>query len=174
MKIEKKHVVIAGLSVISVAAAYAYYQYTQLLQYIIGFKSVKVKKISETLVNLDLFLNFTNKADAGFTINSQDYDVYINDMFVSKVVNYSKVVINPKNVNDGVSVVAVNIKFNPREVLKKLGKNPLDLISNPGAIRLRVPMKLKVSTKLFGINVNPSADYEYNTTIKELLTPTPQ
>lgn len=170
MKIEKKHVIAAGLATISLAAAYAYLQYKKLLNYAIGFKSARIKTITDKLIDFDLFLKFQNKSDTSFIIQSQDYDVYINDMFVSKVVNYSKTTINPKNVNGGLSIVGVNVKFNPKDVLKKLGKNPVELISNPGAIRIKVPMKLKVDTKILFIPLTVSADYTYESTLKELLT----
>ena len=110
----------------------------------------------------------TPQNDAGFTIESQEYLVYINDIFVSKVINVIQTKVVGKNVNNGISVIGVNVKFNPKEVLKKLSLSPIELATSPGKIRLKVDVKLKVKFWIFTINI----PYMYESTIKELTTPT--
>ena len=58
MKIQKKHIIplVVGLAIVGTVV---YYQYKKIIDYIIGFRNVKINKITATDVSFDLFLNFT-------------------------------------------------------------------------------------------------------------------
>ena len=117
------------------------------------------------MVSFDMWLNFKNNSDIEFTINKQSYDVYINNIFVTKVTDIAKTVIKKKST----STIAINVEFNPKEVMNKLGKNPLDLAV--GADKIKIKVDTKMSLSLYGIPVN--IPYVYESTLKELTTPTP-
>jgi LEA14-like dessication related protein len=159
MKLEKKYIIAAGIGVVTVAGALAYLQYKKLMNYAIGFKSINIKKLQENNADFDLLLNFTNKSDVAFNIESQVYDVYINDRLVSKAVNYTQQSISSKST----SVIAVNVKFNP----KKTGQNILSIALSLKPVVLKVDMKLKVKLWFFKVNI----PYVYTTTLKDLLKP---
>ncbi len=161
MKIEKKHIIFGGVFVVSSVAALAYWQYTRLMNYCIGIKSIKPISISESLVNADLLLNFENKSDIQLNILSQEYNVYVGGGFITKVSNSKPQLVAPKST----SVIAVNVKFNPI----KAGTNIISAIIAMGNTAIKVDIKLKVKLYFFTINI----PYTYTTTIKELMTPTP-
>jgi LEA14-like dessication related protein len=161
----KKWLIVGGLGVISIALAAAYLQYKKLMNYTIKLKGFKLKTITPQLINFDLFINFSNNSDLKFVISDQEYKVYLNNQYVTKLVNSNDVVVQAKST----SVIPVNIQFNPSEVLKLLGQNALTILASPQKIIVKVDVKLKVA--LYGIKF--SIPYVYESTLKELMTPTP-
>lgn len=162
MKIERKYIVAGLLGIVSFALAAGYLAYKKLMDYTLGFKSIKVKKVSIKLIEFDVFLNFLNKSNLGFDIIEQEYKVYMNDKFVSKVVNYSTTKILP----NATSVIGVNVKFDPRVVLKVIGKDFKDLILKPDQYIIKTDMKLKVN--FYGFKV--SIPYVYEDTLKNFIS----
>lgn len=159
MKIEKKHIIIGGLSVISVALGTMYWQYTRLMDYVIGFNKIKPNKINTDLVDFNLYLNFKNKSDVKMVIESQDYNVYVNDKFITKASNAIPQTIEAKIP----SVIAVNVRFNP----SLAGTNLLSALLQMGNTKIKIDMKLKVKLWFFHVNI----PYVYETTIKDLIQP---
>lgn len=159
----KKWLIVGGLGIISVALALGYLQYKKLMNYTIKLKKIKIKSLTAKLINFDLFINFTNNSDLKFIISDQDYKVFLNDKFVTKISNPNDIIIEPKST----SVIPINIGFNPTDVLNLLGKNLTTILISPETINLRVEIKLKVA--LYGIKV--SIPYTYNATLKELMNP---
>lgn len=162
MKIERKHIIAGGLAVISIAAAAAYLQYKKLMNYKISFKSVKVKSIGARLVDIDIFLNFLNNSDVKFTIEGQEYSVYVNDIFVTKVTNVEHSVISPKTT----SAIGVNLKFNPSDIASKMKVKGAEMLLNIGKTKIKIDMKIKVALWFFTVNI----PYVYNTTLAEMTT----
>jgi LEA14-like dessication related protein len=166
MEIKKKYIIAGVIGAITIAGALAYLQYKKMMNYVIKFKGVKVKTLSFASLDFDVFINFENKSDLKFIIKSQSYSVYINDIFVTKIQNASPVMIKAK----AFSIIGLNVKLNPQEVLKKLNKTPLDFAAAPEKIKIKVDTKLNVS--LWGIPV--SIPYVYDTNLKEMTAPAPQ
>lgn len=157
----KKWLIVGGLAIISVALAAGYLQYKKLMNYVIKFKGIKIKTLSAKVFNFDLFINFTNNSDIKFDIIEQDYKVYLNDKFVTRLSNAGTTQILPKST----SVIGINVNFNPTEVLNLLGKNIVTILSKPETVMVKIDVKLKVS--LYGIKV--SIPYVYTSTLKEMM-----
>lgn len=101
--------------------------------------SVQKKLLTFKKIILELSAQIGNKSDISFEIYSQDYDVYINDIFVGKVVNNQTVRIPKK----GKGVSNYTIGFDPAKVVRAgFSKNPLD-----GVMKI----KGKLKTKTFGL-----------------------
>lgn len=165
MKIEKKHIVIGLIGLVSITGAILYAQYRKLMNYTIKLKGFKLKTATLKLINFDLFINFTNNSDLKFVISDQEYKVYLNNQFVTKLANKNDVVVGAKST----SIIPINIQFNPSSVLQLLGQNALTILASPNKIVVKVDIKLKVA--LYGIKF--SIPYVYESTLKELMTPTP-
>ena len=108
MKIEKKHIVAGVIAAVSITGALAYLQYKKLMNYCIGFNKIRLNKISSTNADIDVFINFKNQSDLKIEIQSQEYNVYMNDAFLTKASNAKPQVIEPKST----SVIGINVKFN--------------------------------------------------------------
>lgn len=160
MKIQKKYIIplVVGLAIVGTVV---YYQYKKIIDYIIGFRNVKINKITATDVSFDLFLNFTNKAKVGYDIESQKHDIYINNVFVTSLINNAPTHIAPASV----SVLGLNIQFNPQEALKKINKTFVAVLSNPNAIMIKIDTKMKVKIGF----VKVSIPYVYEDTLKNMM-----
>jgi LEA14-like dessication related protein len=161
MKIQKKHLIAGAIGAVTITGALVYLQYKRLMNYVIKLKKISIKKIGINNVDLNLYLDFENKSDLGFTIEEQIHNIYINDKFVSKIENKSPNYISPKTS----STIGVNINFNPSKVLNILGKSLTDFVTAPEKIKLKIDIKLKVKLWFFTINI----PFLYETNFKELL-----
>jgi LEA14-like dessication related protein len=161
MKIEKKYIIAGVLGVVSIAVALAYLQYKKLMDYTIKLKGLKLKTLSAKNVAFDLFLNFTNNSSLKFDIVEQQYKVYLNDSFVTELVNYSPTNIMPK----ATSVIGINVSFDPTKVLNILNKNYASILLHPETVKIKVDVKLKVL--LYGFKV--SIPFVFEDTLKGLI-----
>ena len=167
MKVNRKWIIAGAIGLVTVAGALAYLQYKKIMDYTLKFVKLQVNKISASLIDLNVFLLLENKSSVEYTIKSQEYSVYINDNFVTKLENQSANVIKPKSFSE----IGLNVKFNPADVLKKIGtQGLLGSILTPEKTIIRIDMKLKVS--FYGITIK--IPFSYVTNMKELNSKTPQ
>lgn len=162
MKIEKKHIAIAAISLVSITGAIAYAQYKRLMNYTIKFKKMKVNKVNQSIIDIDLFMLLKNKSDIKFDIKEQDYTVYVNNLLVTKIVNRKPTTVMPNTESE----VPANISFNPQVVLATFKKSFLDTALNSQGIKIKIDIKLKVSLWFFTVNI----PYVYETTLKEIMS----
>ena len=161
----KKYIIAGALGVISIAAAAAYLQYKKLMDYTIKFKTIRVNKASMNLFDFNLFLNFINKSNVEFVIESQVYNAYINNVFVTKLENQVLNKIAAKSTN----VIGLNVKFNPNQVLDKIGKNAVSLLASADKTIIKIDIKLKVKLWFFRVNI----PFIYEDSLKNMMTPKP-
>jgi LEA14-like dessication related protein len=160
MNQKTKYILAGVVGLVAIAGTFFYIQYRKLMDYTIKPKSVRITKLSLSKIAMDVYLNFTNKSTLNFDIIEQDYKVYINDKFVSRVQNYSSNSVKAKST----SLIGVNVEFNPSKVLKVIGKNLSDLLFKQDTVIIKIEMKLKVS--LYGIKI--SIPYVMKDTLKNL------
>ena len=156
----KKYLIAGIIGTITIAGALAYLQYKKLMNYVIKVKSGVIKTITANLLDLDLTLDFENKSSIAFEIKSQEYEIFIDNKFISKINNIKPVFIQAKSHND----IFVNIKANPTKVGSKFKLEDLNKLLDLQNIKIKVIGKLKV--KLYGFPVN--IPFNFETTIKEL------
>lgn len=94
---KNKAIIIGIIAAVGVAAYLVYKQFTKFMEYSLSFRSIKVKNVSAKELKIDLGLNFENKSDLQVVLTKQVYDVFINNVFVSKIVSDKEVVIAPKS-----------------------------------------------------------------------------
>lgn len=160
MKIEKKHIVAASIGLVSLTAMTLYLQYRKMMDYVITVKNAVINSVSINLIDFTINLNFQNKSTIGFVIESQSYDVYINDFLAAKLNNNTPVKIEPKSV----SLLPLNVRLNPNQALKNVKMNIADILLKPESVILKVVSKLKVKLWFFTVNI----PYTYTTSIKDL------
>jgi LEA14-like dessication related protein len=156
---QKKYIIAGAIGVVTIAGALAYLQYKKIMNYVMKFTRAKINNISLNNIDFNIYISFENKSDLTFTIRQQEYDVYINDVFLTKIVNYAPNVIKANSVSE----IGVNISANPKEVWSKIGKNALNLLMESEKIRIKTVMKMKV--KVFFITV--TIPYTYEGTLKD-------
>jgi len=158
----KKYIIAGSLAVVSVALMAAYLQYKKLMNYVIKVRSVKVKSVSISNINLDLLLNFINKSSVTFTIKNQKYDVYINGSLAAKLKNDVPVLITKESENP----LLINVSINPKSVFDKNKINAADFLINQDKIIIKVDIKLQVKIWLLTFNI----PYVYEESLKGMLS----
>jgi|694.fasta_scaffold03477_29 LEA14-like dessication related protein len=158
----KNYLIIGGISVVTVAGAFLYWQFLKIKDYVIKFKRISVNKIAVNNLDFNIYLYLENKSNIKYTINKQEYSVYINDVFVSKIVNYAPNEIKAKSVND----IGVNVVVNPSKVIDKLKGVGMDFLLRPEKVKVKIDINLKVSVSIFKLNI----PYVFESTLKELLS----
>lgn len=162
MKISKKHIIAGTIGIITISGALLYFQIMKLKDAAIKFSHLRIKKIAFPNFDLDMFLNITNDSNLTVTIKSQEYSIFVNDKFVSKIQNKAQSVVKSKST----STVGVNVKFNVNEIYKALGQDPVSAILKGTETMVKIDMKIKAS--VLGIPVNMPIVIEK--TLKELTT----
>jgi LEA14-like dessication related protein len=85
MVLSNKNIAI-GLGVIGAGVgAFLYYQYLQLMKYVIKVKGISVRRLGLKDINFDIFLNFRNESDVKIDIVEQKHKVYMNDIEISNI-----------------------------------------------------------------------------------------
>lgn len=161
MVLSKKNIII-GASVIGLGiGAFLYYQYLQLMKYVIKVKGISVKRLGLKDINFDVLLNFTNESDVKIDIVQQKHKIYINDTEISNVVNYNTNIIQPNST----SIIGFNVSIDPTKILNILKVDYLQLLADPNKVNLLIDMNFKVRLYFFNVNIN----YEYQIGLKDLI-----
>lgn len=160
MKIEKKHIIVGLVGIVTTIGAIALWQYYKLMDYVVSVKKFQIKSITSSAVSFNLYLNFTNKSLLKYEILFQEYKLYVNDNFILQAGNSAMNVINATSTSE----ISVNVAFNPTDVGKILKTNWIVMATNPNDIRIRIDMKLKVRIKGFTFSIPASIPF----TFKEL------
>ena len=97
--INKKYLYAGAIGLVSISAATLYLQYKKMMEFVLSFNKVKINKITVTNIDFNLYLNYLNKGSVGFDIESQINEVYINNVFITKLTNNTPNKILPKSNN---------------------------------------------------------------------------
>jgi LEA14-like dessication related protein len=162
MKIEKKHIIVTSIALLSFTAAALYWQYKRLTDSCINLNKIVMKKLTLQEVDLNLFLNFKNKSNIKIDILSQDYKVYINEKEVVKASNSVNQIILPKTE----SILGVNVNFKPNKLIDTISGLATNFALAPQKVIIKVKIDIKVKLWLFTIAI----PYEYVVTLSDLLS----
>jgi LEA14-like dessication related protein len=162
----RKYIIAGVIGLITLSGALAYIQYKKIMDYVIKVKGIKIRALSPTLINFDLLINLTNKANIGYTILNQKYKVFINNVEVSDLVsNYTAKVPAKGNVD-----MPVNVTIDPVKVVKIVKTSYKDMLLKPETIKVKIEYDLIV--RLFGV-FKTSIKSTYETTLKDIVAPKP-
>jgi len=135
----------------TIAGSWLAIQAAKLRNYTIKVSGVKVQKLALNRINMNVFFDFTNPSAISIRLREQEYDVYINDMYLTTLVNRAENVIRAK----ATSEIGVNLDINPVEILQRL-KNPQAIASLAGQSRLKIVMRIRVRFGIFTIKLPPN------------------
>jgi len=141
---------------------YLYEQYNKLMDYCISPKKIKLNRFTRTQADIDVVLNFFNKSNLTIDLYEQEYNVYLNGSFVTKVSNSITQQIKAK----AGSELAVKLQFNPEDAIKIAAANIVELLTAPDTVKIVIATKLIAGVK----GIKFPIKYDYKTTLKELMT----
>lgn len=117
-------------------------------------------------VRITLFFKIVNESDLTITVSDMNFDIFVNNMFVTKIKKSEKQTLYSKSE----AVIKLEFEFNPKDLLRA-GLSSIQPI-------LQDQEKLVITTKGYfsakaGILNLKKVPFEENITLKELLTPDP-
>lgn len=144
---------------------WGYRQINLLYQYAFKIKRVSVGDANSNKLDVALDIEFTNKSSIGFDINGYSLDVYINDIFVSKIKSATTQTVK----GDGTAMLSIPISLSLRTILN--AENLLRIAAALANLKTAV-LKIKgvVSIKSGIVNAT-DAPIEYSETIANLMKP---
>jgi LEA14-like dessication related protein len=113
---------------------YLYSQVKRLMNYSISFNTMKIKTFNLNKVDLDLYLNFTNKSDLDIELVRQKYKLFINGAYITTIKNNSPNVLKPNSSN----ILSLAVVFDPRTLKERLPIPLFELITSFKKQKIRV------------------------------------
>jgi LEA14-like dessication related protein len=144
MTIKKKYVVAGALTLVSITGALAYLQYKKIMNYKLKMLGMRDVNITKDKMQFNIIYDYKNEADIDVTLLQQEYDIYINDIFITKMYNFAPNVLKASQSSE----IVIHVDLNFSEINKKLGKTYAQMILDPESVVIRTDMKWKV--KLLG------------------------
>tara|TARA_R110000803_G_scaffold128158_2_gene195552 strand:- start:3496 stop:3999 length:504 start_codon:yes stop_codon:yes gene_type:complete len=151
----KKTSKIAAISLFSIAglglAGYLiYHRIAKLAGDNIGIKTLRVQEASLTKLKMSVYINFKNVTDMKIVLSKQEYEFFLNGVFLYSMKSDVEQVIYPKSI----SVLEANVDIDPKFVFQKIANSTADrlsLITNLGSQRLKLVTKLWIKFPFFSI-----------------------
>jgi LEA14-like dessication related protein len=157
----KKYIIAGLIGLVTISGAFAYLQYQKLMDYVLGFKGIKIKGIMPALFDFDIILSFKNNSNIKFTLVSQSYEVYINNVYLTTMLSNNGQLIEA----NAESLITLNVRFNPKEALQRLKITATTLVTDTSKIQIKVVTKLKVK---YGV-ITATIPYTYENNLKSMM-----
>lgn len=158
----KKYLIAGAIGIVTIAGALAYLQYQKLMDFTLKFKRIIVRNIAANYFNFDIVLDFFNKANMNFRVVSQEYDVYLNNIYITKLKSDKDILIKAKSSSE----IPLNVELKPEDVVKNLN---VSLLQNPKKYIIKIDAKLKVKFWFFKVNV----PFTYSDTLENMMAKNP-
>lgn len=123
-----------------------------------GKTNVKINSLEN--VTIDTVISVTNTTQVSITVKKMVVDVYVNDVFVSKVLKESSIDLLPNTE----TVTPIQIAFNPKQLISNIGN-----IFNVSAIN-SIPIKIKSTATIEQFGIPIPVPITVKTTVGELMS----
>jgi len=153
MKALTKKRIIIGTIVGGLTASIIYlaWKVKNLLKYDYSFSKLKLRETSPKNISFDLGVNFKNTSDMEIILKKQQYDIYLNDIFITTIFANNEQVILPNKT----SLLNLVVNLNTTDVLNKLkslgdgsSSSLLKLLANIKKQNLKIVFKFGVKLGL--------------------------
>lgn len=163
MKARTKYIIAGAIGVVSIAGALAYLQAKKIMNYTLKFMGIRMVTFQNGMLKFNIYYDYTNKADIDVTLLEQEYDIYINDVFITTLKNYAPNTLKASQTSE----IGIGVELNLKDLSKKIGKNYAQMVALPSQVKILTVMKWKV--KVLGF-IRIPVKYPYEVTLKEVLS----
>lgn len=132
-------------------AAYAYRQYNLLINASKKIVKATIHKFTFSEIDITVYIELFNKGDFSVDVTGQDYNVYVNDKFVSNITSADAVHIK----GNGTTILPLRITFNPQQILSAAILNIGSIMNDKSKVIISVKGKLSASAGLIKLNNLP-------------------
>jgi LEA14-like dessication related protein len=108
-----------GVAVLGVSAFYVSKIAKRLQDFQLNFKKVKVTKFTKDALDFNVYFDYVNKSEININLASQEYDVYINGVYITTMSNYAENVLKAKST----SPLGFNVKLDLPKLDQKINQN---------------------------------------------------
>ena len=135
-------------------------QVKKMMNYTLTYKRIKPRTANQKTLDFDVFFDYQNKADIDIKLSEQEYDVYVNDVYITTLKNYSENILKANSTSE----LGFNVNLNLPDLDKKIRTTYVKMLLEPKAV-VRIEMKWKVRFGFIKIPVK----YTWVTNLKEIL-----
>ena len=150
-----------GVAVLGGMAFYVSRIAKRLEDFKLDFKKIKVNRFTKERLQFDVYFDYTNKSEININLASQEYDVYIEGVYITTMTNYKENVLKAKST----SPLGFSVDLDLPKLDSKIRTSYFDMITNPKEVAIRIDMKFKARVGIFKVPYK----YIWNTNLKEIL-----
>ena len=150
-----------GVAVLGGMAFYISRIAKRLQDFQLDFKKIKVNRFTKERLQFDVYFDYTNKSEININLASQEYDVYIDGVYITTMTNYKENVLKAKSK----SPLGFSVDLDLPKLDSKIRASYFDMITNPKEVAIRIDMKFKARIGIFKVPYK----YIWNTNLKEIL-----
>jgi LEA14-like dessication related protein len=150
--------IIGGVLVGSAAGYHFYQQYQLLKNTSIKPSGFVANSLTSSDADISIKMAMSNQSSIPFTIRSQLYNVYINDVFVGAIDNPNSIDIAPEKSSD----IWLNIKFNPMDLINLSYNTLKDLLLQNSNVIIHLQGTAKISTGAGLLSFNYPVDQTFS------------
>jgi|688.fasta_scaffold679211_2 hypothetical protein len=163
MKLKENKYLVAGIiGLVSITGAYLYIQVNKILDYTLTYKGLRNVNFDKTgKVSFTIVYEYKNKANIDVTLDNQEYEVYINNQYLTTLTNFVP------NVLKGSTPSTIEVNLNlTKDDFKKVKLNWLQVVLQPEKVEIKTLMKWKVKYGFLRFPVK----YPYIVNLKEIIS----
>lgn len=159
--------IIGGLAVAGIALiAYFKRQYNLLLNACYTISGGVVHSLGLDNVKITLFFKIVNESDLTIEISDMMFNIYVNKMFITKMLKPDKQVLYSKSD----AVIKLDFEFNPKDLLRAGLTNIEPILYDKEKLVITTKGTFSAKTDIIKMRNFP---FDESITLKELLTPSP-
>ena len=140
------------LSGLGITAFMIYKRVEKLIYYGLKMRNAQVVEASLNRLRMNLYFALTNQSDVQVVISKQQYEVFLNDIYLTTVNSDVEQIVYPNSI----STLEVKVDLDPKYVLQKIANSNakrLQLITRFKQQRIKLVTKLWVKVGIFNIPV---------------------
>jgi len=117
-KMKNKKILVIGaiLGSLAIGAIFIALKIKKLLKYSIKFKGIKFTETNSKKIVFNANFDFKNNSDITLNVSNQEYDIYLNNIFMTTVFSEEEQIILP----NAISPLSVTIDLTTKDVLSKI------------------------------------------------------
>ena len=166
-RLVKNSLIIGGiLAVTTGVVIYLTRQFKLLADSCYSFAGAVLHNISADDVKMTIFFKVVNKSDLSVKIENIIFNIYVNNLFVTKIYKKEK----QKLLSNSSKVYQLDVQFSPKELLRSGIANIAPLLADRDKLVITVKGTFDAESGILRVN---KQEFEEKITLKELLSPSP-
>lgn len=121
------------VAIFLIVVGYVITQLAKIKKAVFKYAGIRVKSISLNRIELIAYLKLVNEGSLSVTISNQEYDVYLNDKFLTHM-KYSQ----PFKIRPGLNIMPLEIYINLSDVIKAGWANLSQLLTDKSKVNIRL------------------------------------